>query len=723
MLGGFLALGLVFLKLSYLDALFLDLKGFVSSSSMPNSDAVEVNLSALKHGKSAISPVEFLEAIKKIHQQNPRMIVVSMVPSELDGSAEAYEQLIQELIKIPQVYFYSRWGKPEGDSFATTPPFSKYPKHIINKFTQDTKLGSLDMRTRRLVLSMDGKGYDSDLQSFLELLKVQMPELKNLAGTFSLFASEQVYLKYYSLDSISTVLAPLENLSLLKGKVVFVGTSDAHSTLVAQHPFGRFSFNETQSDSFYFPDSRYLLTVYENLKNADYIKEPSVIFNWAWICVFLSLNIWLLMFFQMQPAKAVGYSFVLPLLALLFGIVIFKVFNWNLDFSRILVGNVIIQYLGVPFIFVKALRKADEQKMRETQAREKERMRSRFILKTAKADFNFKVAAKVSHDLRSPLTALQIAGSFLKGKVSEDLESLILESTSRLKHIADDTLNAYRKNDKDTRGLNPINLSALIDDLLKSYRFLYPNTNFVSTVSQEHLVFVPSYSLQRCLSNLLNNSIDALSSIAEPGSISIFVNADEEFVGIEVSDNGPGIPAEIRAKLFQEKATYGKLQGTGLGLFQVRKELEGYGGTVSLVDSSRGAKFSIKLPKLLGKVPFSVSENILILETDGEIWSALQKSNLLAAKIYRSSSVTEALAWIGAGKENSWTVLVDLTLNDDSEENGFDLLEKIKDHGSKKVVFSMLTENSDIQKIAEEYGALLLEKDRITLLEFKVSIA
>lgn len=719
-LGGVFAMSLVSVKFPYLDALFLDFKGFVALNSLSIDDAVEVNLSPLKHGQSAIKAAELLSVIKELQDKKPRMILVAMIPAEIDGSQEEMESLSENLAKIPQLYLYSRWGKAEGDSFGTTLPFSKYTNHFSNKFTQDTKLGALDTRTRRLVLSMDGKGYDSDLNSFFEILNIEMPTMKALPGTFSLFGSEQVYLKYYSLDSMKSRALSVDKLDGVKDKIVFVGTSDAHSSLISQHPFGRFTLNETESDAFYFPDSRYLLTVYGNLKNLDYIKEPSLSLNWVWIAAMLSLNIWLLMVFQEKPLKALGYSFSLPVFAFLLNALIFKYLSWNFDFSRILIGNFLIQYLGVPFIFIKALRKSDELKVKEAQARDKELMKSRFILKTASADFNFKVAAKVSHDLRSPLMALQIASSFIKGKVSEDLESLIIDSTSRLKHIADETLNAYRSDAKSSKDLTPVQLKVLIEDLLKSYRFLYPNIDFVVEADPDEMAFISTYSLQRCLSNLLNNSIDAFSGTSIKGLISIIVKSEGDYFKIEISDNGPGISLEVRSKLFQEKATFGKVQGTGLGLFQVRQELEGYGGTATLLESKQGAKFCISLPKLLGKVPFTVAKNILVLEANDEIARALLNSNVEGACVYRAAKVQDAVNILAKSKSRDFTVLVDLTL-DGEEENGFDLLEKTKDLPRyNTVLFSVLTENSDIQKIAADYGALLFEKGRISLLEFRI---
>jgi len=65
-------------------------------------------------------------------------------------------------------------------------------------------------------------------------------------------------------------------------------------------------------------------------------------------------------------------------------------------------------------------------------------------------------------------------------------------------------------------------------------------------------------------------------------------------VMIDVSDDGPGVPAEISAKLFEPLVT-SKKSGTGLGLALVRRVARAHGGDAELVPSPRGASFRITL--------------------------------------------------------------------------------------------------------------------------------
>ena len=67
---------------------------------------------------------------------------------------------------------------------------------------------------------------------------------------------------------------------------------------------------------------------------------------------------------------------------------------------------------------------------------------------------------------------------------------------------------------------------------------------------------------------------------------------------IDVSDTGPGVPPEIREKLFQPFITAGKKNGLGLGLALARHTMVEQGGGLELLDSAKGARFRLRLPEL-----------------------------------------------------------------------------------------------------------------------------
>ena len=68
-------------------------------------------------------------------------------------------------------------------------------------------------------------------------------------------------------------------------------------------------------------------------------------------------------------------------------------------------------------------------------------------------------------------------------------------------------------------------------------------------------------------------------------------------MGVTVRDNGGGIPERIRDKIFEPFVSYGKENGTGLGLTIVQKILEDHGATIALADTAEGnTTFKISIP-------------------------------------------------------------------------------------------------------------------------------
>ena len=105
------------------------------------------------------------------------------------------------------------------------------------------------------------------------------------------------------------------------------------------------------------------------------------------------------------------------------------------------------------------------------------------------------------------------------------------------------------------------------------------------------------HKIQRALHNLARNAAEAFAG--KPGTLTIKVDrrpTDNALI-ITVSDDGPGISEEIRGRLFESFATYGKAGGTGLGLAIVRKIVLDHGGTIDVEsEPGKGAVFVIRLP-------------------------------------------------------------------------------------------------------------------------------
>jgi len=110
---------------------------------------------------------------------------------------------------------------------------------------------------------------------------------------------------------------------------------------------------------------------------------------------------------------------------------------------------------------------------------------------------------------------------------------------------------------------------------------------------------VDSQMLRRVLYNLVRNAAQALvNRTAGTGRIIVRLAQEGEFWNLDVEDNGPGIPPELRETVFDPYVTT-KNDGTGLGLSIVKKVVIEHGGTIRAAESSLGgARLRVRLPVL-----------------------------------------------------------------------------------------------------------------------------
>ncbi|MCX5792723.1 MAG: ATP-binding protein [Elusimicrobia bacterium] len=217
--------------------------------------------------------------------------------------------------------------------------------------------------------------------------------------------------------------------------------------------------------------------------------------------------------------------------------------------------------------------------------------------------------ANVSHELKTPLTAIRGCAETLLGGALEDKEHgpgfarSICEQAVRLDTLVDDLLKiSYAESGRAQLEKAPLELRALADATAQSLAAVLARTrvSVLNLVPAGLTVNADRDKLSQVLINLLDN---AAKYNREGGEIKISAAADGGQVKISVEDNGPGISAAHLPRIFErfyrvDKARSRELGGTGLGLSIVRHLVELHGGSVGVESAEgRGSAFWFTLPQ------------------------------------------------------------------------------------------------------------------------------
>lgn len=226
-----------------------------------------------------------------------------------------------------------------------------------------------------------------------------------------------------------------------------------------------------------------------------------------------------------------------------------------------------------------------------------------------------KVAAKVAHEIRTPLGVLFLKSDLLVERMESAFEEWgegdadfykeklgkcvadIQKQISRLEEIANNYLHLSKSR---TMERHRIDLSKWMDELLKELQEQYPQgfIDFkIDYDEQTPNIEGDPQQLQRVVANLVKNSVEAIQySKHKQGDILIRSRPADKGVYIEVVDDGPGMSKEIQEDIFDPFITT-KSIGTGLGLYLVREIIDNHGGQITIEsEEGHGATVRIFIP-------------------------------------------------------------------------------------------------------------------------------
>jgi two-component system OmpR family sensor kinase len=217
--------------------------------------------------------------------------------------------------------------------------------------------------------------------------------------------------------------------------------------------------------------------------------------------------------------------------------------------------------------------------------------------------------ADASHELRTPLTTARTAATVALQQPTRneadyrDTLAIIEQETTRLSRIVDDMFTLARADagSYPVRAM-PMYLDEVVDEVVRAIRVV-ASTRGISITDSAHRP-APFTGDEDLIRRLILNIADNAVRYAPSGSaVRIALDLTGNHYAISVSDDGPGIPAEIRPRIFERfyrvdaARTHGKDGGAGLGLALARWIARVHGGDVDLAASSRaGSTFVITLP-------------------------------------------------------------------------------------------------------------------------------
>jgi PAS domain S-box-containing protein len=212
------------------------------------------------------------------------------------------------------------------------------------------------------------------------------------------------------------------------------------------------------------------------------------------------------------------------------------------------------------------------------------------FLQAEKLAATARMAATIAHEINNPLEAVMNLLYLIRPTISGDVGRGYLATAEselqRVSHIAKQTLGYYRE---DAVAI-PLSLNDIVQQAITIYepRCRASGIEIVPSLASARKLFVRRGEILQVISNLLANSIYALST---GGTIWIDVRDSEsepQGVALSVRDNGEGIAPDALPRVFDAFFTTRAMIGTGIGLFIAKQLIEGHGGRIS-IESSKDA--------------------------------------------------------------------------------------------------------------------------------------
>jgi nitrogen fixation/metabolism regulation signal transduction histidine kinase len=213
------------------------------------------------------------------------------------------------------------------------------------------------------------------------------------------------------------------------------------------------------------------------------------------------------------------------------------------------------------------------------------------------------VARRLAHEIKNPLTPIQLSAERLAVKLSGKLDAAdeetllrgtrtIVAQVAAMKHMVDDFA-IYARQPRPGR-MQEVDINALLLDVLELYENLRPHVS-LKLVDDNPVILGEPTRLRQVFHNLVQNAVDAQADLAAPAyDIAVEIRGSE--LALSIGDRGSGFPEDMIRRAFEPYVTT-KGKGTGLGLAIVKKIVEEHHGRVTVENRpQKGALVTLYFP-------------------------------------------------------------------------------------------------------------------------------
>jgi signal transduction histidine kinase len=265
-------------------------------------------------------------------------------------------------------------------------------------------------------------------------------------------------------------------------------------------------------------------------------------------------------------------------------------------------------YITKPFVTDELLARIEAvlRRVKSAQARGRDEMRESALQDMEK--LKHEILQNFHHELRTPLTNIIMPLELIVNNKFDDPEEqsrfirIALSNVGRLESLVTDFIlltNIDHGNLNRIRQTIDVNNHILLPLRKRLERYKSKNLRFIPDISVLGEITAPRTEFIHALTHLVDN---ALKFSLEGGLVKLMIeSAEDGSVAITIQDEGPGIPLELREKVFErfyqiDQGDSRKYEGLGVGLTIARAVFASLGGTVSILDSLHGCRVQALIP-------------------------------------------------------------------------------------------------------------------------------